>query len=350
MPGAAGRDDAIGARAIIIYMVIIGIVILLLVRGGRAARRRRRRRWTLVVRRRRWLRRHRGLRRRRRRRRVRGGGGGGGDWGGGGSSGGRRVERRLLSADAVASAGMSCSEGALQNDEPTLARALSRPPSPFARAHAFLAFVVMAIALFSPAKAWGAFVPPALPRGGGVVTTGGWLAPYDIRKYNEELDMVRMETGYEIDVLLVGSLDTESMEDIANETFKAWNPGDPGKDNGILVLVAPNFPKDERKARILAGKAVTQLTPEKAREILQTVIAPCVKGDDIRGGIAAGIAAIGHKAGLPPPPDDAGAIRVASDDAGTSDAGSPLAEARGLRRPPPQRGTTTTVSGRRSST
>src|SRR5256885_1729410 len=53
------------------------------------------------------------------------------------------------------------------------------------------------------------------------------------------------QTTAEIAVVTVSSLEGRSVEDFANELFRKWGLGKKGKDNGVLVLVAPQ----ERKVR-----------------------------------------------------------------------------------------------------
>jgi uncharacterized protein len=184
------------------------------------------------------------------------------------------------------------------------------------------AALALVLAIADPAAA--SYTPPPLPTGGSVVSTGGWLAPYDIRKYNEEIDTLRIETGYQIDVLLVGSLDGTSIDEVAQATAHAWKPGEMNRENGILLVVAPSGAPEERKARLVAGKNVKGLTEDKARQILQEVIAPRIKASDVRGAIAEGVAAIGLALGTRVPITDGGFTVVA--DAGPS-AGMPATAA-----------------------
>jgi uncharacterized membrane protein YgcG len=57
------------------------------------------------------------------------------------------------------------------------------------------------------------------------------------------------QTGAEIALVTVPSLDGATVEQYANTLFKEWGIGKKGLDNGVLVLVAPA----ERKVRIEVG-------------------------------------------------------------------------------------------------
>jgi uncharacterized protein len=158
--------------------------------------------------------------------------------------------------------------------------------------------------VLAPRSAWAKFVPPPLTDG-HVVTMVGWVAPYDVRKINEEAEIARIQTGYVIDVLLAPSDDP--IEEITAETFQAWKPGDPAKDNGLLLVIQPNFPRGQRKVRLQVGKGVEgALSSSKASDILRNRIGPLLNGgDEIRTAIATGVLELANvlgadeSAGLP---------------------------------------------------
>jgi uncharacterized protein len=181
--------------------------------------------------------------------------------------------------------------------------------------------VVLALAaclLFLSSTAWAKFVPPPLKEG-HVVTMVGWLAPYDIRKINEEADIAQNQTGYVIDVLLAPS--DEPIEEISAETFQAWKPGDPKKDNGLLLVIQPNFPRGQRKARLQVGKGVEAALPaSRANEILRGVIGPLINsGDEVRTAVASGVLALAKVLGAD---ESMGPAADAGGDAAASPAGA----------------------------
>jgi uncharacterized protein len=163
-----------------------------------------------------------------------------------------------------------------------------------------IALALAACLLFLSSTAWAKFVPPPLKEG-HVVTMVGWLAPYDIRKINEEIEIAQNQTGYVIDVLLAPS--DEPIQEISAETFQAWKPGDPKKDNGLLLVIQPNFPRGQRKARLQVGKGVEGALPaSRANEILRGVIGPLINsGDEIRTAVASGVLALAASLGADEP-------------------------------------------------
>ncbi len=153
--------------------------------------------------------------------------------------------------------------------------------------------LTVALCLLGSRAAWAKFVAPPLPGPDAhCVSMVGWLSPADIRKIDEEADIAQTQTGYVIDILLAPSDDP--IDEVASETFQAWKPGDPGKDNGILIVLQPNFPRGDRKVRMQVGTAVQgKISATKARDILRNTIGPLINDtDQIRTGIAAGVAEI----------------------------------------------------------
>src|SRR6202044_89491 len=131
-------------------------------------------------------------------------------------------------------------------------------------------------------------VPPPLVDG-HVVDTAGVLTPSDIDALNQQMEAVRVQSGYTIDAFVVKSLDGESIDDLAFDTFQTWKPGQGAKDNGVLIVIAPN----DRVDRIETGKGVEgALTDLQTDDIRRLAIEPRLKAGDVRGGIAAGAASI----------------------------------------------------------
>lgn len=96
-------------------------------------------------------------------------------------------------------------------------------------------------------------------------------------------------TGDQIVIATVPSLQGGSIEDFANQLFRFWKLGEKDRNNGILLLVAPN----ERKVRIEVGYGLEgALTDALSKVIITTSIAPRFKAGDFSGGIEAGTDAI----------------------------------------------------------
>ena len=82
------------------------------------------------------------------------------------------------------------------------------------------------------------------------------------------------------------SLQGSDIETYANELFRTWKLGQAQKNNGVLLLVAPN----EHKVRIEVGYGLEgTLTDAVSSVIISTAIVPRFKTGDFSGGIEHGV-------------------------------------------------------------
>ncbi len=93
----------------------------------------------------------------------------------------------------------------------------------------------------------------------------------------------------QIAVLTVPTLGGTSVEEYANQVFAAWKLGQKGKDNGVLVLVAPT----DRKMRIEVGYGLEGTLPDvTASRIIRNVMTPAFRAGNYDQGVSDGVAAI----------------------------------------------------------
>lgn len=124
---------------------------------------------------------------------------------------------------------------------------------------------------------------------GRVVDEAGILSQSTTSKLSADLKAHEERTTNQIAVLTVKSLDGESVEDFAVRVFEAWKLGQKGKDNGVLVIVAPA----DRRMRIEVGYGLEgTLTDAAAARIIRDRMTPRFKANDFDGGVAQGVAAI----------------------------------------------------------
>ncbi len=96
-------------------------------------------------------------------------------------------------------------------------------------------------------------------------------------------------TGEQVAVLTVPTLGSDSVEEYAAAVFSAWKLGQAGKDNGVLVLVAPR----ERRMRIEVGYGLEgKLSDILAGRIIRDRMAPRFAAGDYDGGVKAGVEAV----------------------------------------------------------
>lgn len=151
---------------------------------------------------------------------------------------------------------------------------------------AVLAFFAVLFALARDASA-AKFQPPPLE--GYVVDGTNTLTRDQIATLNQRLETFRKEKGFSVVAFVVPSLEGNNIEDVAYDTFNTWQVGDVGKDNGALLVIAPQ----ERRIRIETGKGVGgELTDIESSEILRNYVAPAMQGGDLYKAVDQGTLAI----------------------------------------------------------
>ena len=96
-------------------------------------------------------------------------------------------------------------------------------------------------------------------------------------------------TSNQIGVLVIQSLDGEDIEGYAVRVFEDWNPGQKGRDNGVLLLIAIA----DRKIRIEVGYGLEgALTDLEANRIIRNEIGPRFRAGAYDDGVKAAVLAI----------------------------------------------------------
>jgi uncharacterized protein len=109
------------------------------------------------------------------------------------------------------------------------------------------------------------------------------------RELGELLAAHERKTGNQVVVLTIASLEGENLDEFTHRVFNAWGLGQKGKDNGVLLLVAPA----ERRLRIEVGYGLEgQLTDVEAGRIIRNLIVPAFRDGDFARGIGDGARAI----------------------------------------------------------
>ena len=105
----------------------------------------------------------------------------------------------------------------------------------------------------------------------------------------EQLAAHEAETSNQIVVVTVNSLEGYDIADYALRLGRTWGIGTEEKNNGVILLVAPN----ERKVRIEVGYGLEGALPDGiAGQIIRRNILPQFKEQDYPGGIKSGVSAI----------------------------------------------------------
>jgi uncharacterized protein len=147
--------------------------------------------------------------------------------------------------------------------------------------------VIVALLVLCVAGIAHAFAVPS--HQGAVTDTSGTLSAEDDRVLEERIATYRAQSGNEIGVLVIPSLEGETIEDVAYRTFNEWGVGKHGLDNGVLLVIAMK----EHRSRIETGKGIGHLlTDVQSAHILDERLAPRLRRGQFREGIAATLDAI----------------------------------------------------------
>jgi len=147
----------------------------------------------------------------------------------------------------------------------------------------FLALSFLAALLGFVVAAQAAPSFPALT--GRVVDQAGVLSQDAQDKLTALLAEHEQQTSNQVVVVTVKSLQGYDIQDYGVQLLRAWGIGQKGKNNGVLIVVAPN----ERKVGIDTGYGVEgQLTDAQSKLIIENTILPYFKKGDYDSGVLAG--------------------------------------------------------------
>ena len=145
----------------------------------------------------------------------------------------------------------------------------------------FVAIAIVALTLVTLAAALN--FPPLTGR---VVDQANIIPPATRASLETKLKTLEDKSGIQFVVATVKSLEGDEIEDYTNRLFRTWQLGEKTKNNGVLLLVAPN----ERRVRIEPGYGLEgTLTDALSKVIITNAIAPRFKAGDFGGGIERGV-------------------------------------------------------------
>ena len=161
---------------------------------------------------------------------------------------------------------------------------------------------------------------PALS--GRVVDQADLLSPAEEEALDTKLEALETQSNRQLVVTTISDLQGYEISDYGYRLGRHWAigqaaDGETEKDNGVLLIIAPN----ERKMRIEVGYGLEPvLTDGLSSRIIRNDITPKFKASDYPGGINAGVDKIITQLQLPP--DEAAKIAAeASSKSGSGDGG-----------------------------
>jgi uncharacterized membrane protein YgcG len=116
------------------------------------------------------------------------------------------------------------------------------------------------------------------------------VSPKVAERLNEQLAEFDRLTSNQILVVIYPSLPAGAvMEDFAEDAFRAWKPGQQGKNNGAILFLFVN----DRRARIQTGYGLEKALPDAVcKRIISDELAPSFQQGDFNGGLTAAVRAM----------------------------------------------------------
>jgi uncharacterized protein len=124
---------------------------------------------------------------------------------------------------------------------------------------------------------------------GRVVDDADLLSASDVTELEAGLKALEDKSSDQVVVVTLPSLQGFTIEDFGYQLGRHWGIGTKEKDNGVLLIVAPN----ERKVRIEVGRGLEPiLTDAMSDVIINGAILPRFRAGDYAGGIKEGVKGI----------------------------------------------------------
>jgi uncharacterized protein len=119
-----------------------------------------------------------------------------------------------------------------------------------------------------------------------VTDQAGLLSEAERSELADRLSQYADSTGNQILLVTIPSLDNQELTDFTEQLFSLNKPGQKGKDNGLIFLVALK----EHQVRLEVGYGLEGVLPDgKAGAIIREQVTPFFKNNDYSGGLSNGI-------------------------------------------------------------
>jgi uncharacterized protein len=128
--------------------------------------------------------------------------------------------------------------------------------------------------------------PKFPPLTGRIVDEAKLFSADDRRLLEAELKSLEDKSSDQLVIYTARSLQGFEIEDFGYQLGRTWQIGQQGKDNGVVLIVAPK----ERKVRIEVGRGLEpQLTDALSKLIIENAILPAFRRGDFPAGVKAGV-------------------------------------------------------------
>ncbi|HWT98423.1 MAG TPA: TPM domain-containing protein, partial [Terriglobales bacterium] len=149
-----------------------------------------------------------------------------------------------------------------------------------------LAGICFAVLTLSAAQLPGALADPTLPAlSGRVVDAAHILGDQAKTRLSDDLRIYEAQTGTQIVIVTLPALQGYSIEQWGLALLRGWQIGQRGKNNGVVIVLAPN----DRQVRIETGYGAAEaLSDADASAIIRRDMMPFFKRGDFVSGLIAG--------------------------------------------------------------
>lgn len=135
----------------------------------------------------------------------------------------------------------------------------------------------------------------APPLSGPVIDEASLLNAHTKNLLTQSLFQLQKETGIQLQVYIIKSLQGDAIESVAIQLFDQWKLGDEKTDKGLLFLIAPN----EKRLRIEVGQGLEGDIPDViAKRIIADEVKPYFQQGDFNSGILQGVISIQRYLGV----------------------------------------------------
>lgn len=163
---------------------------------------------------------------------------------------------------------------------------MTRPGGGARIAAALFALAAAVLAAVSLAGGTARAAPTFPQLTGRIVDEAKLLSEADRAAIESELKDLEAKSTDQLAVVTVPSLQGYEIEDYGYQLGRHWGIGQEGKNNGVLLIVAPN----ERKVRIEVGRGLEPIVTDlMSKIIIENAIVPEFRRGDFAAGIRAGV-------------------------------------------------------------
>jgi len=114
----------------------------------------------------------------------------------------------------------------------------------------------------------------------------GILSSDEVNKLENKLVAFNDSTSTQIAVVIIKSLNGYDKNDYAQRLGQKWGIGQKGKQNGIVVLVKPKYPREKGEVSIQSGYGLEGVLPDiTCKRIIENEMIPSFSTGDYYGGI-----------------------------------------------------------------